>query len=129
MKLGAETQEMIKLFDLIKHHNIPGTHYHIKNEGKRSIQAAIIDKRMGLNVGMPDYCNALPIGGFGALYIEMKVGKNKVTEMQHERLIELKMNGNYVAVCYGHECAFDLIKRYVNGDELPFGSPYPVLKS
>src|SRR5699024_2367061 len=65
-----------------------GTHpdlrlmYHVPNEGKRSARQGARMRAEGLRAGVPDICLPVPRGGYSALYIELKAGRNKPTDDQ-----------------------------------------------
>ena len=87
---------------------------HIPNEGKRSKRYGAELKRQGLKAGFPDLGLFVPRGNKHALFIEMKVGRNKCTDNQKKWIREL-INQNYeVKVCYSCEEAIQVIKRYLN---------------
>ena len=48
-------------------------------------------------------------------FIEMKSEKGKVSEMQKEWIIELKLQGYRALVCYGWEEAANDITEYLKG--------------
>jgi len=55
-------------------------HYHIANEGKRSIQYQIKLKKMGFRAGAPDLCIEYPNGKI--LYVELKNEKGQLSNPQ-----------------------------------------------
>lgn len=67
----------------------------------------------GLKKGMLDICLPVGRGGFYALYIEMKYGKNKLTKEQREWVRLLSEEGNLVRVCYDWEEAKNEISEYL----------------
>lgn len=91
--------------------------YHIPNGGARDIQTGAQLKREGVKAGMPDYCLPCQRGGFGALYLEMKILEGgKLSEVQRLKHIRLRANGNMVVVCAGWEKARKAVLEYL---ELP----------
>jgi len=79
--------------------------YHVPNGGQRNAVEAMNFKRMGLMAGIPDL--VIPTHSkakrFNALFIELKVKKNKQADRQkhiEQWLVEM---GNCVAVCYTFE--------------------------
>ncbi|MBP5363390.1 MAG: VRR-NUC domain-containing protein [Ruminococcus sp.] len=90
--------------------------YHVPNEGKRSTVTGSRFKQMGLKPGVPDIVLPVAHGGYTGLYIEMKYGKNKVTENQSRWLDMLKREGNKTAVCYNFEEAKEVITEYLKAD-------------
>ena len=56
--------------------------YHIPNGGKRDACTAVNLKRQGVKAGVPDLHLPVARGGYHGLYIELKVGSNKPTQLQ-----------------------------------------------
>lgn len=112
----SETTEQIKLFDWARRNEqyIPELKllYHIPNEGKRSNGGILT--AMGLKKGMPDICLPVPIGKYGALYIELKYGKNKPSAVQKETMARLEEQGNLVKVAYSAQEAREYIRNYLS---------------
>lgn len=72
----------------------------IPNGGLRNVIVASKLKREGVKSGIPDVCMPVARGGFIGFWIEFKVGKNKCTPAQVERIEQLRADGHNVAVCY-----------------------------
>ena len=87
--------------------------YAIPNGGSRHKLEAANLKRQGLKAGVPDICLAYPCGVYHGLYIELKVGKNKPSDLQKEWLTNLRAAGYMTAVCYGFQEAKDMIEKYL----------------
>lgn len=87
--------------------------YHVPNEGKRSAAMGSRLKQAGLKPGVPDIVLPVARGGYIGLYIELKYGKNKVTENQKMWLRDLREQNHLTAVCYGWEQARNLIETYL----------------
>ncbi len=87
--------------------------YHVPNEGKRSIVTGSRLKQAGLKSGVPDIVLPVAKGEYIGLYIELKYGKNKLTENQKYWLKELRSQRHLTAVCYGWEQARELIESYL----------------
>ena len=64
---------------------------------------------------MPDITLPVPRGDHHGLYIELKVGKNKPTELQQEWLDKLAGQGYCTRIAYGWEDARDCIMEYLAG--------------
>lgn len=86
---------------------------HVPNEGKRSPRYGAELKRLGLQAGFPDLALFVPRNGKAALFIEMKVGRNKCTDNQKKWIRNLLEQGYEVKVCYSCEEAIQIIKRYL----------------
>ena len=88
--------------------------YHVPNGGSRNTLEAANLKRQGVKAGVPDLCLPVARQGHHGLYIEMKWGKNKVTENQSQWLEELRQQGYKAVVCYGADEAIRVIEEYLN---------------
>lgn len=98
---------------------------HVPNGGARDLREGAKFKAMGVRRGFPDYF--LPVKSnwkmgsgwveyrYPGLFIEMKVGKNKISSEQDSWLAYLTSEGYQCHVCYGWEEARDKILEYLNG--------------
>ena len=126
----SEHDEQVALFAMAELHQerIPELKwmYAIPNGGHRHKVVAGKLKAEGVKSGVPDIC--LPISSeivtneddeipgfetYSALYIEMKIGRNKPTEKQQEWIDGLRSMGNYVEVCYSCDEAWAVIMDYL----------------
>ena len=89
--------------------------YHVPNEGKRSARQGARMRAEGLRAGVPDICLPVPRGGYSALYIELKAGRNKPTADQLAWLAALDEAGNKTAVCWGWQAARNAVVKYLEG--------------
>lgn len=89
---------------------------HIPNEGKRGPKAARDAKRLGVRAGVPDLFLALPRGGYGGLWIEMKAKGGKLSALQEVWLKRLEKAGYRTVCCFGFEQALCVISEYINGE-------------
>ena len=88
--------------------------YHIPNGGSRNkIEAANL-KRQGVKAGVPDICLPVPRGEYHGLYIELKHGKNKLSNLQREWLGWLNQQGHLALCAYGWEDTIKVIQKYLN---------------
>lgn len=85
----------------------------IPNGGKRDKGTAINLKREGVLPGIPDLFLACAANDFHGLFIEMKFGKNKPTQLQIECMERLTKNGYLCVVCYTAEEAINIITDYM----------------
>ena len=85
----------------------------IPNESKRSIANASRMKAQGLTAGILDVFIPYGTHGYNGFYIEMKAGKNKLTDNQKEYKEYLDNNGYKTAVCYHWEDAKREIEEYL----------------
>jgi len=89
--------------------------YHIPNGGSRNkIEAANL-KRQGVKAGVPDICLPVARGKYHGLYIELKHGKNKLSDNQKIWLKRLQNQGYLAICCYGWEEAVKAIEKYLKG--------------
>ena len=85
----------------------------IPNGGKRHIAVARKLKAEGVKAGVPDICLPVGRGGWNALYIELKHGRNKATQAQAKWIADLSAYGNRAEVAYEFEGAKALIEDYM----------------
>jgi hypothetical protein len=97
--------------------------YAIPNGGLRNIVTARRLKREGVRAGVPDVCLPVPLNGYGALYVEMKAGKNTTSESQDNWLDDLEAAGNMCVVCWTWEEAKAVICDYLSRRVPPRQSP------
>lgn len=113
----TEENEQIALFEWAAwaEKQIPALRwlYHVPNGGARHKAVAAKLKAAGVKRGVPDLCLAVPSGGYHGMYIELKVGKNKPTQMQQEWIAHMQNVGYCAVVCYGADEAICAIKRYL----------------
>lgn len=115
MNMTPETVEQIKLFDWIrKQPHIEPFAIHIANERSCSIAQGKILKRMGVKAGVSDIFVAIPVGNYHGLWIELKAGKNKATELQQQFLANMTRQGYLSACVVGYEAAREVIETYLN---------------
>lgn len=86
-------------------------------ENKRKTDKGYLYKAQGVTSGVADLCLALPTENHGALYIELKYGKNKQTETQGNWQKEITKHGNDYVVCYSINEAMDKILIHINKHE------------
>ena len=84
-----------------------------KGKNRYSPQAMKL-KAEGLHPGIPDLCLPVNRHGYGALYIEMKVGYNKPSPEQESVITKLRSYENCVYVCYSADEAIGKIKEYLD---------------
>lgn len=89
--------------------------YAVPNGGQRNIIVATKLKREGVRAGIPDLELAISRGGYRALYIEMKAGKNKATAKQNEYMEWQESEGGKCFVCYDWMDARSAIEDYLKG--------------
>lgn len=109
----SEAEEQKKIFEWASY--IPELKWlHcIPNGGSRNIREAVNLKRQGVKKGIADMFLPIPKGKYHGLYIELKVGKNKLSVYQKEFLEYANKVGYLAIVCYGHEEAIKCITEYL----------------
>lgn len=115
MALGAEQAEHINIVNWF-HYQFPSLIedlHHFANERACSIQQGRLLKRMGVRAGVSDFFLAIPSNGYHGLWIELKVGKGKLSPAQIQ-FIERKISKGYMAVAvWGFDAAIEVIKSYL----------------
>lgn len=87
--------------------------YAIPNAGKRTALNGKFMKDEGLKSGVPDIHMAVPLGGYHGLYIELKIGSNKLTENQMTWFANLTEAGYFCSVCYSIDELIDCTEKYL----------------
>jgi hypothetical protein len=85
----------------------------VPNGGKRSPITAAILKALGVKPGVPDLVLPIAAAPYGGLYIELKVGKNTLTDSQLEFHQRLREGGQCVATCWTLEQVLQVISGYM----------------
>lgn len=85
----------------------------VPNGGKRNKFEAYRLKRTGVRAGVSDYILLAARGGYYGLALELKVGKNKLTDSQEIFFINAIEAGYKTAVCYGAEAAIEELLHYL----------------
>jgi len=85
----------------------------IPNGGKRNIQTAMKLKAEGVKPGIPDIFLPVPKQGAHGLFIEMKAGKNALTDNQKD-FYHYALNRDYLySSCYSWQNAAKEIESYL----------------
>jgi len=84
---------------------------HVPNGGSRNVIEASKLKAMGTKKGVPDILIFEPKGIYNGMAIELKVGKNKISEHQKYWLEELASRGWCCVICYDLE---EVVKKIDN---------------
>jgi len=119
----SEHLEQVALFDYAGHKWWGEMMFAIPNGGNRHIVTAKKLKAEGVKSGVPDIFLAIPKWTlspnrhiiYTGLFIEMKFGKNKLSENQRGWVARLKYKEYRVAVCYGFDEAKKVIEQYLEG--------------
>ena len=89
------------------------TLYHIPNEGMRTFAQTNWLKSLGMKKGVPDICLPVRRRNYGALYIELKTPKGRLSKEQKEWIDLLNRTGNLAVVCRCFEEAISTIEVYL----------------
>lgn len=89
----------------------------VPNGGHRHIRVAARMKEEGVRAGVPDIFLPCARCGWHGLFVEMKAGRNKPTELQQQWLEDLTLQGYLAAVCWGWEEAAALIESYLEDNK------------
>lgn len=95
----------------------------IPNGGKRSKLTAIKLKAEGVKAGVADVFLPVSRGGMHGLYIEMKYGRNRLTQEQARFLSAVTLQGYLTAVCYNWQEAAAVITGYLESSSFRLGVP------
>lgn len=89
--------------------------FHTPNGGYRNPREAAKFKRMGVKAGIPDiiiYSTPRKQMGLKGLTFELKVGSNKITQHQEQRMEEFKDEGWAVYVVRSLDEAMEIIANH-----------------
>lgn len=98
--------------------------YHCPNGGSRNYFEAVKLKEMGVKAGVADLCLPYPRGIYCGMYIEMKYGNNRCTDLQKEFLADMELAGHFVVTCYSSEDAIKALEEYLKMEKVPCGEEY-----
>ena len=85
----------------------------IPNGGKRDAREGARLKAQGVKAGVHDTFLPKARGAYHGCYIEMKFGKNKLSENQKKFAIDMIDEGYCMFTCYNSGEAIDAIKLYL----------------
>lgn len=87
--------------------------FSIPNGGKRSLLTAVRMKREGVVSGVSDLFLSIPRHGYHGFYIEMKYGKNKLSENQEAFFQEARMQGYKCEMINSLDKFIDHVNNYL----------------
>ena len=91
--------------------------WHTVGEGKRDAFYGAMLKQRGKKDGVPDWVVAIPRGGYGCLFIELKrsvKSDSSIPKSEKDFLLNSEKWGNKCVVAYGYLAALEAIKDYLN---------------
>ncbi len=109
----SEHYEQSELFRLTRSRPELRWMFAIPNGGLRSKATAANLRRSGVKAGVWDIYLPRPSKGYHGLFIEMKWGKNKLTELQQEFFEYATGQGYLCKVVYSAEQAIEIIDEYL----------------
>lgn len=116
----SEDQELVAFFDWVRWNesgdSLFSLIFHIANERKTSPRAGAYLKRKGVRAGIPDVCVPVARHGYSAMYVELKIKPNKISDAQKERMLALHGAGNCVRVAWSAQELINLVKWYLFED-------------
>lgn len=114
---SEESQNQVALFDLLRlnEKRLPQLSMvrAIPNGGLRNKIIAARLKREGVRAGTPDIAIFLPRGTTPGAFIEMKNGRNTLTETQTAFKTFAEAQGYKFAICYSWQAAQAFIEEYL----------------
>ncbi len=87
--------------------------YAVPNGGKRNSREAARLKRQGVKSGIYDICLPIASKGYHGLYLELKIGKNKLSDNQKKFMKYVKKNGYMAVTAYNFKEAIEIISEYI----------------
>ena len=116
MRSQPEHAEAVALMQMVRLHEArhPELQFlaHIPNGGARSKAAAGKLKAEGVRPGVLDYLWPLRRGQYVGLALELKAGKNKVTDNQQRWIAHLEAQGWLCVVAYSWSEAWHYVSEY-----------------
>ena len=114
MNIGPEAIMQMQLFDWIRSRpDIEPYAFHIGNERKCTPQQGSILKRSGVKAGVWDNFIAIPRNNYHGLFVELKAGKNKLSDKQITFGDAVGMQMYKCVVAWSYEDARRAIEDYL----------------
>jgi hypothetical protein len=119
---NPEDAELIKFFQYIAWARLQDSRlnlcYHVANERVCSVGAGKKLKSKGVRAGVPDITINIPSYPYHGMFIELKYGKNALSEAQAEFGKLAKIQGYQFKVCYSADDAIAELNNYLKADKL-----------
>ncbi len=119
MALQPEQAEHINIVNWFNYQypELTDDFHHFANERRCSVQQGRTLKRMGVKKGVADFFLAIPVNGYAGLWIELKVGKGKLSPEQLAFLGRKTARGYMAIPVWGFDAAIETIKSYLNNSK------------
>lgn len=115
---SGETYEHVAFADYLRSKGAP--FFHVPNDAKRSVGAALRLKAMGMSKGVPDLFIAWPSGEYHGMFVEMKAKEGgRTSPEQREWLDLLNRLGYFAVVAHGAAEAIEYFEQYIAEEEAP----------
>lgn len=109
---NGETYEQVAFADYLRSKGVP--FFHVPNDAKRSVGAALRLKAMGMSRGVPDIFIAWPCGHWHGMFVEMKTKEGGRTSPEQREWIETLNNfGYHAVVAHGADKAIQYFEKYI----------------
>lgn len=109
----SEHAEQVALFQALALHDECRWIFAIPNGGYRSKTTAVNLRNEGVKKGVWDIFCCYPRNGFHGMYVEMKFGKNKLTEEQEAFRNHCEAEGYCCVIAYDWKSAYQAIMDYM----------------
>ena len=120
---NLEAQTQAAFFEWLSYYpKLRASTFAIPNGGSRHVLEALNLKRQGVTAGTPDVLMAIPNKTACGLFIEFKIGKNKLTREQAAMMEILRSNGYECSVCYSFNDARGTVSKYLRDSFLPISA-------
>lgn len=106
-------EQCVRVFSLLYPQHASSL-YHAANGGKCDIATAVARKRAGVVAGVPDLCLAVMRHGYGALYIELKTKRGRLSPAQSAWLSKHNAEGYMCVVVRSLDEFIATITKYLN---------------
>lgn len=116
MTLRPEEIDHINLINWFNHEfpELQNDLHHFANERKCTVMEGRKLKRMGVKKGVSDFFLAFPQNGSSGLWIELKVGKGKLSAEQSQFILQKDSRGYTAVAAWGFEAAKLIILSYLH---------------
>ena len=114
MAMETEKAIHIAVMDYVRLKQLDNITFHVPNGGRQTPQRGAMLKRMGVLAGVSDLIMARQSRGFGALFLELKAKKGRLSDAQKAFLNNMIFEGYCVKVAHSLDEAIEAIDWYTN---------------